>query len=148
MFMPACTVASVVAGSLWTNGLVHKPTRFLWPWDTPDKNTGVGCHILLQGIFLTQGLNLHLLSCIVGRVFYPCIAGGFFTTKPLRKPFQKYISFIYTHTHTHTHIYTHTSDCWFSYFRKLCDSNRVASSCFPTSRLGLLLLIDTCPATL
>ena len=25
------------------------------------KNTGVGCHFLLQGIFLTQGLNLHLL---------------------------------------------------------------------------------------
>ena len=27
----------------------------------PDKNTGVGCHFLLQGIFLTQGSNLHLL---------------------------------------------------------------------------------------
>ena len=25
------------------------------------KNTGVGCHALLQGIFLTQGLNLCLL---------------------------------------------------------------------------------------
>ena len=28
-----------------------------------DKNTGVGCHALLQGIFLTQGLNLGLLHC-------------------------------------------------------------------------------------
>ena len=27
------------------------------------KNTGVGCHFLLQGIFLTQGLNLSLLHC-------------------------------------------------------------------------------------
>ena len=27
----------------------------------PGKNSGVGCHFLLQGIFLTQGLNLHLL---------------------------------------------------------------------------------------
>ena len=27
----------------------------------PSKNTGVGCHFLLQGIFLTQGSNLHLL---------------------------------------------------------------------------------------
>ena len=26
----------------------------------PGKNTGVGCHFLLQGIFLTQGLNLGL----------------------------------------------------------------------------------------
>ena len=30
-------------------------------WDSPGKNTGVGCHALLQGIFLTQGSNLHLL---------------------------------------------------------------------------------------
>ena len=29
--------------------------------DSPDKNTGVGCHALLQGIFLTQGSNPHLL---------------------------------------------------------------------------------------
>ena len=27
----------------------------------PGKNTGVGCHFLLHGIFLTQGLNLGLL---------------------------------------------------------------------------------------
>ena len=25
--------------------------------ESPDKNTGVSCHILLQGIFPTQGLN-------------------------------------------------------------------------------------------
>ena len=25
--------------------------------DSPGKNTGIGCHALLQGIFLTQGLN-------------------------------------------------------------------------------------------
>ena len=30
-------------------------------WDSPGKNTGVGCHFLLQGIFPTQGLKLHLL---------------------------------------------------------------------------------------
>ena len=29
----------------------------------PGKNTGVGCHFLLQGIFLTQGLNPGLLHC-------------------------------------------------------------------------------------
>ena len=28
--------------------------------DFPDKNTGVGCHALLQGIFPTQGSNQHL----------------------------------------------------------------------------------------
>ena len=37
------------------------PVRLLCPWDPPGKNTGVGCHFLLQGIFLTQGVNLCLL---------------------------------------------------------------------------------------
>ena len=31
--------------------------------DSPGKNTGVGCHALLQGIFPTQGLNPGLLHC-------------------------------------------------------------------------------------
>ena len=31
--------------------------------DSPGKNTGVGCHALLQGIFLSQGLNPGLLHC-------------------------------------------------------------------------------------
>ena len=31
--------------------------------DSPGKNTGVGCHALLQGIFLTQELNPGLLHC-------------------------------------------------------------------------------------
>ena len=30
-------------------------------WDSPGKNTGVGCHALLQGIFPTQRSNLGLL---------------------------------------------------------------------------------------
>ena len=32
--------------------------------DSPSKNTGVGCHVLLQGIFLTQGSNLYLLGLL------------------------------------------------------------------------------------
>ena len=38
-----------------------KPTRLLCPWDFPGKNTGLGFHVLLQGIFLTWGLNPNLL---------------------------------------------------------------------------------------
>ena len=34
------------------------------PWDSPGKNIGVGCHALLQGIFLTQGLNPCLLRLV------------------------------------------------------------------------------------
>ena len=37
------------------------PLRLLCPWDSPGKNTGVCCHSLFQGIFLTEGLNLALL---------------------------------------------------------------------------------------
>ena len=33
------------------------------PGDFPGKNTGVGCHALLQGIFPTQGSNPGLLHC-------------------------------------------------------------------------------------
>ena len=50
-------------------GLVAKscptlaPARLLCPWDSPGKNTGVGCHFLLQGIFPSQGLNPGLLHC-------------------------------------------------------------------------------------
>ena len=36
------------------------PNSLLCPWDSPGKNTGVGCHVLLQGIFLTQRSKLHL----------------------------------------------------------------------------------------
>ena len=35
----------------------------LSPWDFPGKSTGVSCHFLLQGIFLTQGSNPGLLHC-------------------------------------------------------------------------------------
>ena len=35
----------------------------VYPWNFPGKNTGVGRHSLLQGIFPTQGLNPGLLHC-------------------------------------------------------------------------------------
>ena len=47
-------------------------TRLLCSWDSPGKNTGVGCHALLQGIFLTRIKLTSLTS--------PALAGEFFTT--------------------------------------------------------------------
>ena len=41
-----CQVASVVSDSVRPHGL--QPTRLLRPWDSPGKNTGAGCHFLLQ----------------------------------------------------------------------------------------------------
>ena len=43
-----------------------KPARLLHPWGSPGKNIGVGYHFLLQGIFPTQGWNVHLL-CLLHR---------------------------------------------------------------------------------
>ena len=39
----------------------EQPTRFFCPWNSSGKNTGMGNHSLLQGIFLTQGLSPDLL---------------------------------------------------------------------------------------
>ena len=39
------------------------PARFFWSWDFSGKNTGVGCHFLLQGIVPTQGSYPHVLHC-------------------------------------------------------------------------------------
>ena len=50
--------------ALWT--VAHQA---LCLWDSLGKNTGVGCHVLLHGIFPTQGSNLgflHLLHWQVG----------------------------------------------------------------------------------
>ena len=60
--MLACLVNSVESDSLQPHGLLS--ARLLCPWDFPGKNTGVGCRVLLQGIFLTQRWNL-LLSCLL-----------------------------------------------------------------------------------
>ena len=48
-----------MSSSLQPYGL--QPAKFLCPCDSPGKNTAVGCHALLQGVFLTQGWNPGLL---------------------------------------------------------------------------------------
>ena len=50
---------SVMSDSLQPHG--HQPIRLLYPLNFPDKSTTVGCHLLLQRIFQTQGSNPHLL---------------------------------------------------------------------------------------
>ena len=44
-----------------------QPTRLLCPWDYPGKDSGVGCHALLQGIFPTRGSNSPLSVSCIGR---------------------------------------------------------------------------------
>ena len=86
-----------------------QPARLLCPWDSPGKNTGVGCHALLQGIFLTQGSSLHLLSLLHWQA-------GSLPLVPPEKPscIHTYIQ-MYTHhlyqlspAFTHRYVPTHT----------------------------------------
>ena len=49
------------------------PARLLCPWDSPGKNTKVGCYFLLQGIFPTQELNPGLVKAmVIPVVMYGC----------------------------------------------------------------------------
>ena len=102
---------SVMSDSLWLHGLW--PASLLCPGDSPGKETGVGCHPLLQGVFPTQGSNpglphcrrilyhlshqgspriLKWVTCPFSRGFSPprnktgvsCISGRFFTIWAIR----------------------------------------------------------------
>ena len=55
-----CVCVSVIqlCPTLQPHGL--QPARLLCAWDSPGKNTGAGCHSLLQGILLSQSLNVGL----------------------------------------------------------------------------------------
>ena len=62
-----CVCRLVVSNSLRPHGL--QPARLLCPWNSPGKNTGVGCHSFLQEIFPAQGSNSDLLNC--RQILYP-----------------------------------------------------------------------------
>ena len=111
----------VVSDSLRPHGL--QPAGSSVHGDSSGKNTGVGCHALLQGIFPTHGLNPGLLHCrqtlscpshqgsprILEWVAYPfsrgtswprnwirvsCIVGGFFTSWATRELSSGYLFFL------------------------------------------------------
>ena len=70
-YMPKSRTAESLLLLLFSHYLVMS-NSFATPWavarqapcNFPGKNTGVGCHFSLQGIFLTQELNLHLLHLL------------------------------------------------------------------------------------
>ena len=59
--MHACSVSQLCL--TLCNPMDCSPPGFC-PWNFPGKNTGTSCQFLLQGIFPTQGLNLHLLRLL------------------------------------------------------------------------------------
>ena len=83
--------------------IICEPIRLLCPWDSPGKNTEVGCLFLLQGIFPTQQLNpcfprlphcTWILFCeATGEALYvlpksiPCVQGS---AKPLNRASESF----------------------------------------------------------
>ena len=80
----ACVCAQLLkqCPTLQPHGL--QPARLLCPWDFPCKNTRMGCHFLLQGIFLTQRWNQSLLHC--RQILLPLSHMGSPTSQRLRPP--------------------------------------------------------------
>ena len=74
-----CFTCVQLCGHVQPYGL--QPARL---WDSPGKNTGVGCYVLYQGIFPTQGSNPHLLYLLHWQV-------GSLTPVPPGKPHERRI---------------------------------------------------------
>ena len=63
-YVCACVNHSVMSNSLWPHRLW--PTRFLCPWNSPEKNIGIGCHSLHKYRFptLLGFVFVHMLNVI------------------------------------------------------------------------------------
>ena len=79
IFCYCCLVIQSCPTLLRPHGLC--PARLLYPWDFPGKNTRMGCHFLLQGNFLIQGLKLDLLHWQVGSLLLSHLGSPFPTIK-------------------------------------------------------------------
>ena len=78
-----CLISSVLSDSL-------QPMDCSPPGSSiPGKNIGVGCHTLLQGIFLTQGLNLSLLCLVHWQA-------GSLPLMPPRQPSNQLYTYMYS----------------------------------------------------
>ena len=102
---------SVMSESLWPYGL--QPTRLLCPWDPPGKNTRVGSHSVLQGIFLTQG-----------QMWVSCITGKFFTILATREEYLNRNQMIWLEPR----------------FRHICDSEQITEFFLNSSSFYLFCL--------
>ena len=77
-------ICSVVSHPLRLHGL--QSARLVYVWNSPGKNTGMGSHSLLQGIFLTYELNLGLPHC--GQILYCVSHWKANSISQAKKPYQ------------------------------------------------------------
>ena len=103
-----------MSDSLQPHGLW--PVRLFSLWDSPGKNSGVGCHALLQGIFPTQGLNPCLPHC--RRILY-CLS---YQGSPwLSLLHHKNLSSQPHYSHQHINIYF------------TCEKNKIFDYTYPST---------------
>ena len=83
------------------------PARLLCPWNSPGKNTGVGCHFLLQGIFLikTQRSNWCLLHCKQS----PALKVS--SLQLSHQGFHIYTEYLYIFVHIYVQMYVYMYVC-------------------------------------
>ena len=88
----AHSVTSVVSDSVRPHR--QQPTRLLCPWDSPGKNTGGGCHFLLQGNLPNPGIESESPASLA-------LAGRFFTTEQPGNPlhWRKWSYFFFSFFH-------------------------------------------------
>ena len=127
---------SVVASALfvcWSCARPHrlKPTRLLQPWDSPGKSAAVGYHLLLQGIFPTQGSNPGLLHCT--QILYQQSHMGS-PVSAIHQCKSVIITYVYIYTHTYLHPHStplrcHSTSGWAPF---LCSSSSLLLSIYLT----------------
>ena len=91
-----------------------QPTRLPHPWDSPGKNTGVGCHFLLHCMKVKSESEVAQSCPTLSDPMDCCLTGssvhGIFQARVLEwgaiafSDIHIYIH-IYKYTHTHTYIY-------------------------------------------
>ena len=93
--------------------LVAQSSLTLRPHDSPGKNTGVGCHALLQGIFPTQGSNWGLLHCrrILYQLSYQGSTMGHQGLPQLRKALEVLLCPLLP-SHTTARLISDRAPCW------------------------------------
>ena len=114
-----CSVTSVMSDSLWHYRLL--PARLLCPWDSPGRNTGVGCHSLLWGNL--PDLEIEPISPCVS-----CTAGGFFANWAI---WEKYVK---------NSLWDLSSFCFLFCYKTSIPPSLPSQQC-PKSLWGILCLL-------
>ena len=83
-----------------------QPTRLPRPWDSPGKNTGVGCHFLLQ-CMKVKGESEVAQSCLTLRDPMDCSLPGSSTHTIFQVRVLEWGAIAFSDTHTHTYILFH-----------------------------------------